>query len=296
MTLGKRARKRLAVMATLALAAATRTFAQTQTLYDNQSEYNRVIVREGEDGIRTMQFGTDGAIQTSIDVRNPTRLAESYTAAAMLGLALVPEPKRILLVGLGGGAMAIFLRHNYPDALIEIAELDPAVVEAARQWFFFQEDPKMQVHVGDGRALIERNSSTYDVIFMDAYGAKSIPYRLATREFLSTVRTRLTDRGVLVANVWGEHSNDRYYSMVRTYETVFGEMAVVHAPGGDNHIFLALAHKLGLSQQLLSRRAAAVEGRLSPQLALSAMVDAGYEGAPKLPTAKILLDADLPRN
>jgi spermidine synthase len=278
------------------LLAGAAALAQTRTLYDKQSEFNRIIVQEDSRGVRTLQFAADGATQTAVDTQRPTRLMSSYTRTAMLGLALVPQPKRILMVGLGGGAMPMFLRRNFPDAVIDVAELDPAVADVARQFFLFKEDDKMKVHVGDGRKFIENVDARYDVIFLDAYGADYIPYSLATREFLQAVRRKLSDDGVVVANVWGFGSNKLYYSMVRTYMDVFEEMHIVRAPASDNHMFFVLPRKLGLTSGQLRTKALAEAKSLKPQLPLASMIDSGYEPLRELPeSAKVLVDADAPK-
>lgn len=56
----------------------------------------------------------------------------------------------MLLVGLGGGALAQFLRDFVPNITVEVVELDPAVLEVATEWFGFRPDDRLTVTIGDG--------------------------------------------------------------------------------------------------------------------------------------------------
>lgn len=56
----------------------------------------------------------------------------------------------VLLVGLGGGALAQFLRDFVPNVTVEAVELDPTVLEVATEWFGFRPDDRLTVTIGDG--------------------------------------------------------------------------------------------------------------------------------------------------
>lgn len=56
----------------------------------------------------------------------------------------------VLLVGLGGGGLPQFLRDFMLNVTIEVVELDPVVLEVAKQWFGFQPDDRLTVTLGDG--------------------------------------------------------------------------------------------------------------------------------------------------
>jgi spermidine synthase len=282
-------------MALLLALAAGAARAESRVLYDKRSPFNHVIVRQEDGGIRSLTFEDGGATQTAMDVNDPERLVISYTRAAMAGLAIVPRPQRILMVGLGGGAMPMFLRRNYPDATIDVVELDREVVNVATQFFGFREDEKMKVHVGDGRKFIETTENRYDVIFLDAYGSDSIPYALATREFLRAVKQKVTEDGVVIANVWGSAANKLYGSMVKTYVDVFGELHIVQAMGSANRILMALPKKAGLTKDELARRAGQVKLKHTPALDLVWVVKGGYESVSEAGReGKVLLDAEAP--
>jgi spermidine synthase len=229
--------------------------AQQKVLYQKQSLYNTILVTEDEQGLRTLWFEKDGARQSVVKVGDPDHIELPYAQAMPVGLALVEEPKRVLIVGLGGGTIPSFLHKHYPKTLIDVVDIDPDVVDAAKRFFGFREDATLRAHVADGRRFIEQSPNRYDIIFLDAFGAENIPYHLATREFLQAVRRALTPGGIVVGNVWSRYSNPLYDSMVRTYQDVFDELCILDVRDSGNRIFIAVPRKGRIERDDLARRA-----------------------------------------
>lgn len=221
----------------LACAAAAKLPSGPGVLFEGDSPYNHLLVDQDGQGVRRLYFEKHGAVQSAILPGRPLELELPYSRAAMLSLAMVPEPKRVLILGLGGGAMPMFLRALYPTAEIEIVDIDPGVVKVARDYFGFKEDRRMKAVVADGRAHVEASKPGWDLIFLDAYGKGEIPRHLATLEFLRNVRGKLAPGGLVVGNVWEPDSNPLYARMVRTYAEAFPELCVLVVPGSGNRIF-----------------------------------------------------------
>lgn len=59
-------------------------------------------------------------------------------------------PVSVLLVGLGGGGLPQFLRDFVPNVTVEVVELDPVVMDVAKEWFGFLPDDRLTVTLGDG--------------------------------------------------------------------------------------------------------------------------------------------------
>ena len=244
----------LALIALVALAGA-HAFAADKVLYEKASAYSNIIVTEDESGLRVLRFERSGARQSIAKPGDPTYLGFAYTRVAFIGLALSEEPRRIMIVGLGGGTMPMFLRNYYSDATIDAVDIDPDVVHVAKEYFGFREDEKMRAHVGDGRQFVESAREPYDVIFLDAFGTSNVPPHLTTVEFLRAVRRAVKPGGVVVGNVWGRAVNPLYDSMVRTYQEVFDELYILEVPGTSNRILLALPRKLSLDRAQLAQLA-----------------------------------------
>ncbi len=173
-----------------------------KTLYRKASRYATLVVTENEHGLRTLRFGDDPDAQSVVKVGDPDHVEFEYVQAMPVALTLVQEPKRVLIVGLGGGSLPGLLRQHYPQMTIDVVDIDADVVAVAKKYFGFREDAAMHVYVEDGRRFIDKCQRPYDIIFLDAYGPENIPYDLATKEFLLAARRAVGPRGVVAGNVW----------------------------------------------------------------------------------------------
>ena len=197
-----------------------------EIIHRKNSLYHRIFVyRSGS--VVTLEFLTRGPLvmQSRVDLNDPRRHVQEYTTLTFCGLLYQPRPRRILVLGLGGGVIPREMRHYFPDAEIDVAEIDPEMPRVAKQFFGFETDDKLRVHVADGRVFIRRllrqdPVPRYDIIILDAFNGDYIPFHLMTREFLQEVRGVLADDGVVVANVF--YNSRLCDAELRTFLDVFG--------------------------------------------------------------------------
>jgi spermidine synthase len=264
-----------------------------QVVYEVRSLYQLITVRDTANGYRQLIFdgrfdGSD-SIQSEMNLANSDELTLSYSRHIMTALPVAEKIRRILIVGLGGACMQRYLYKLLPDAVIETAELDPEIRAVAARYFFFKEDRRQIVHLGDGRVFLEKSKEKYDIIFLDAFSALSIPYRLATQEFLEVVRDHLADGGVACANLWDGEAD--YYDMVKTYAATFPEVRVVKCAYSGNSILLALPGRMELSVPAWMNKAEAFEKMRSTGLNLPQLIERGAAEKTYIPEyAKVLRD------
>ncbi len=284
---------------TLLLGAAVTLVVQTradEVIFRDESPFNTVIVTEDAQGVRTLRFEEHGARQSVVKVGDPDYLALPYAKAMHVGLAIPKDPKRVLVVGLGGGTIPQFLHRHFPDLAIDVVELDPIVARVAKEYFGFRVDDKMRVYVEDGRKFIERSGPVYDVIYLDAYSADSVPYALTTSEFLEATRKALAPGGVVAGNVWSSRSNTLYPSMIRTYQHVFDQVAINDVQGVGNRIVVATTGGKPLSKARLVQLAAELATRGRFPYALAEIVEEGYSLLKEpFPGGEILRDRERAR-
>ncbi len=173
-------------------------------LAERRSEFNHVVVAE-EGSIRTMYFEVDGQrlVQSTFDLERPTSLQHEVFQTMMAAYAVQPTIRSVVMVGLGAGQVSNFLFARFPELQIDVVEICPAVVEMAREYFEVPDDPRYRIHIGDGRLFIEQAPPDvrWDLIVIDAFRGHSVPRHLRTRQFFAACSNRLTDSGVLVANM-----------------------------------------------------------------------------------------------
>jgi spermidine synthase len=264
---------------------------QSTVLYEQASPYNTIIVMEDAWGLRTLLFEPDGARQSVVKVGDPDHIELAYVRTALTSLALMDDPGRVLIIGLGGGTIPMFLRRHYPELTIDVVDIDPDVVRVAREYFGFREDDRMRAHVADGRKFIEDCAEPYDLIMLDAFGSDSIPRHLTTREFLEATRRALAPGGVVMGNIWGRSSNPLFDSMVLTYRDVFDQVRLLGVVGAQNVIVLALARPEPVRQEDMVRRAQEIARHKQFPFDLPAVVRTGFRIAPDRGTdGRILRD------
>jgi spermidine synthase len=147
------------------------------------------------DGLRYLLL--DGGTHTVVRQDNLAPQQE-YVIAAELATELFTRPGRALLVGLGGGSLARVLTVD--GWRLDLVEIDPGVIEAARE--FFRIGPHHgAIHLADGRRFLRTSRDTFDLIVLDAFGSGSVPFHLVTTEAFADAKARLRPGGTLVLNL-----------------------------------------------------------------------------------------------
>lgn len=224
-------------------------------LVAKHSAFQAIRLTEDAAGLRTLRLGGSAASQSIVKLGEPRHLELHYARVLPSCLALVQNPVRILIVGLGGGTLPFFFRSLFPRMTIDIVELDPGVLEVAKEYCGFEEDAEMRVYVDDGRDFIESSRGGYDIIVLDSFGAESIPAHLTTLEFVSSVRMALDPMGVAVANIWGRASNPLYAHMLLTYRAAFEDVYIFDVPTPGTKLFAALPRRQVITRDMVIQRA-----------------------------------------
>ncbi len=184
----------------------------------------------------------EDSIQGAISLDDPARPVLEYVRVmAEAARTLRPAPRRVLIGGLGSGA----LQHQFSwwwggKATLTSVESNPRVYEIAKRHFRIGED--VPVIVGDLRQVMEDlPPDSLDLVCMDCYTATSIAHHLTTREFLSLMFGRLNSEGCAVFNFWSPASNQLCGDQIRTILAVFGEAGI--AACGEDRNLIVLARK-----------------------------------------------------
>jgi len=139
-----------------------------------------------------------------------------------------PNFNTSLMIGGSGYAFPKDYLNRYPDAHIDVVEIDPGLTELAKLHFNLPDDNRLNIFHEDGRTFLNRCEKKYDAVFMDAYKSMiTIPYQLTTREAVQHIFDILNDEGAVYANVISsldEQNNYFLRSEVATYKSVFSQV------------------------------------------------------------------------
>ncbi|AUL99958.1 spermidine synthase [Zoogloeaceae bacteirum Par-f-2] len=157
-------------------------------------------------GVRYLHFGSEW-IQGAMRIRRPNALELAYTREMMAGLVLRAGdgwPKTALVIGLGAASLTKFLYHHYPHVRIQVVEIEPRVVAAARQCFRLPEpDTRLALHIGCGADYVFNTTRHFDYILVDGYDRNARAGVLDTLPFYQAARSRLSDTGLIAVNLFG---------------------------------------------------------------------------------------------
>ena len=195
----------------------------------NSITHNGVLIYEEEtlfSHLDITRFGNnismylDGMRHSSMNPNKPLDLVIDYTEFFHLGMLFNPSASNVLFVGGGGFTGPKNFLALYPDTKVDVIEIDPGVVEAARTYFDLQDDPRMNIFVDDARKHLSTFDKKYDVVVLDAYAANYVPYHLMTDEFFEILEERMESDGVVVSNVIGSIEGDNSKLARAIYKTM----------------------------------------------------------------------------
>ena len=245
--------------ATVTTPAPRENFAGTLE-FDGSSKFSRVRVRR-KGSIRSLLFVRDGGeevLETQIDLRRPQALRFEYLRYFLASYLLQPQPRDVLVVGLGGGGIVHFFAATAPTLRIEAVEIDPLVVKLADKYFGVRSGGAVNVVVDDGLKYIAASKKMFDVVDMDAFLKPSeetddtgAPLALRTRRFYRQIQRRLRPGGVVTFNL---NPHPQIEADVREIAAAFGQTYVFQLPGNQGLVVAATADKRRVDAAELVRR------------------------------------------
>lgn len=226
-------------------------------LVDIDTEYSRIQVFRTIDPVTSRPiraYATDPYFAQSAVFYDSDELVFPYARFYDLVKYFNPDFQRTLMLGGGGFTYPRHFVEAYPQATIDVVEIDPMVEQMARKYFRLADNPRLKVFHEDGRVFLNRAPArTYDAIFIDAFASLfSVPYQLTTREAVQQMSSRLNDRGIVIANVGSAISGDASYFLqaeLATYRSVFPQVLIFKVKPGRNDsdlqnlILIALKNK-----------------------------------------------------
>lgn len=262
----------LFLLAAICAALASPVWARVKILFEKDSFYHHIRVEEDEEA-RYLYF--DRTLQSGMNLNDPTALRLLYSRYTSLGLAFRPDVKKALIIGLGGGSIPKKYNKEFPSLEVDVAEIDPEVIQVARKYFFLKEGKNLRVHAQDGRLFLTRTQQRYDLILLDAYYTDAIPFHLTTREFFQIADQKLTANGIVVANVIGAVTGPGgkiTRSVVKTLREIFPQIYIFPTRGASssyldviqNVIVIATKERQRLDIREITKRAASLGRDLFP--------------------------------
>ncbi|MGA2627361.1 MAG: fused MFS/spermidine synthase [Candidatus Bathyarchaeia archaeon] len=187
------------------LTVATYTLALGDTIFETDTPYHHLIVADAYDPstqstIRYLIM--DDNLHSALDLQDPNLTVFPYTDYFHIGLLLNPNVTRVLFIGGGGFTGPKAFLRDYPNVTVDVAEIDPEVVQVAEQYFAVNaSNPRLHIYIDDGRVFLQGTTQKYDLIVLDAYSRSYVPFQLMTLEFFKLIDSHLTSNGIVISNL-----------------------------------------------------------------------------------------------
>jgi spermidine synthase len=205
---------------------------RTSALHDLDTEYNRVRVFETHDPktnrkIRAMAI--DPYYVQSAIYLDSEDLALEYSRFYKLVEHFNPGFRHSLMIGGAGYTYPMAYLDEYPEATIDVVEIDSGMTEIARKHFRLREDIRLRAIHRDGREFLRNaDGQAYDAVFIDAFSSLfSVPYQLTTVEAVREIDRVLRDDGVVIFNLGSAFSGPASLFLqaeIATYRKVFPQI------------------------------------------------------------------------
>ncbi len=194
--------RQLVLSVILVVVAAFAASAALAVPCDYETAYSCARIAEDPNRPTGRVLVLDTFVNSYVDLEDPTYLSSRYARVtdAVIESIAPPGPLNLAFIGGGGYTMPRFYQATR-GGTSTVLELDPALRQIAVDDLGLTEGPWLATSVGDARlTLLNLPDGRFDVIVGDAFSGRSVPWHLTTREFLSDVREKLTDRGLYVMN------------------------------------------------------------------------------------------------
>jgi spermidine synthase len=159
-----------------------------------------------------------------------TDLVYDYTTFYRLIHHFAPNTNRALMIGGAAYSYPKDFLLSFDSATLDVVEIDPVVTQLAYDYFHLPHDPRLRIIHTDGRIFLNTATTTYDVIFNDAYASLySIPHHLTTKEAVEHMYRLLSDNGVVFSNIISPIEGDGgafLRAAYATYASVFPHVMI----------------------------------------------------------------------
>ncbi len=227
--------------------------------------------------VSVIENGIVGERQLLVNAVNEvtTRLVhdQSFKLLGQLGPLLHPDPKNAVMICLGAG-LAAGSALSHPLERLDVVDLLRSVRHGARLFAeennHVLEDPRLALHVNDGRQYLLLTNLRYDLAIVDSTHPKSVDsWILYTREFFELLRARLAPGGIVVQWLPLHGLSEReFIAVVATFASVFPQMTLWASVGYETYGQVGYAKLVGQnSEHPLRIDVSRLESRLSlPQV------------------------------
>lgn len=225
-------------------------------VYEKETPYSHLDVIDTQN-FRVLKL--NGLQHSKMDKDNPDDLVIRYTKYFHLGMLAKPDAQDVLFVGGGGFSGPKNFLKTYPEINVDVVEIDPDVIKAAKNYFNVEPNPRLRIINEDARVFLSNTEKQYDVIILDAYAQDFVPFHLLTKEYFLLLDQHLKPNGIIISNILTSLVGDTsdlfraiYKTMAEVYPTIYVYPTTDQLPSIRNMMIVAVNENLLYNQPQFS--------------------------------------------
>lgn len=121
--------------------------------------------------------------------------------------------KNCLVLGVGGGTVMKIIKSKFPSIQIVGVEIDPVMIDAAREYFSLEALPNFTLVLADVFPWLKKTEGnlSFDLIIVDLFVGKYNPKKAREGSFLLTVKNLLSPAGFILYNSHYQKENPQEF-------------------------------------------------------------------------------------
>ncbi len=147
-------------------------------------------------------------------------------------------PKKLLFLGLSAGASLPHIYAKWPKAKITGLEIDPIMIKLGEKYFGLKSYNQLKIEIQDAFEWLHDHRQAYDVVYVDMYIGRDVPFQATTRSFLQKIKFHLNENGVAVFNrLKLKNQSGSLKDFDKDLRYIFHDVRVIPTP--VNRVFMA---------------------------------------------------------
>jgi len=212
------------------------------TIYSVDSAYNGHI--EVLEVGHTKKLKVDG-IDQSVNWQSPSIEKTVWGKTVALLQREQPDLKNTLVLGLGGGTIPHLISKHLPDTYIVSVEIDPVMVNVAKEYFELDTIPNHQIIVNDALRVVSSpeefhlNKMSFQSLIVDIHIGEKYPDLGNSGNFIDAVRDMVVPGGLIVFNrMYTEHHHESVDSFIEQVEGFLVDVKTEIVAGHTNSDYI----------------------------------------------------------
>ena len=207
------------------------TILEENGFMDVDTSYNRIFITDSKqaENLTIRRMGINNEAHSAMYLESDALVSE-YAKSYHLIRHFYPNFESCLMLGGAGYSFPKSYLKTYPNATIDVVEIDPKVTQLAKDHFRLKEDPRLTIVHKDGRTFLNHTKKNYDIILGDAFNCSySIPYQLTTQESAKKMYDILNKNGIVILNIISSIEGDTgkfFRAEYATFKSIFPQLFV----------------------------------------------------------------------